>query len=1090
MAQYGRNFYGSIYYGPTTAFSSVYTSKAFDAGEPFTGPVYTEVAMTLPKAMYRRGDKELSLSGTWTGTTTFQTTDATAKMYSKMSASSFSVVYQATSATQTMRVLVKSVTDAVLYDQTVSTQGTGEKVFKTSDFNFQEASIEVSPVSLGGSPLVLKGIDAQATSVTMEVGSGNTPTDMTYQPVSLSLQNGLFKGNTSTVTGKRFIRFRLHLASSDDGVSPVVDSVKMYSGDVTTRARQGLWTASVNMENVAQAAGVTFKDVVKLEWVDERPTGTDISYRSRSAANAGSTTYGPETAEYRKNYKRLRLGDSATEGYVLMRKPVDPQALVGRNFNSVLSWVGLESLTSMPIDQVGQSILLEFYESMPKESDLGITAVAVIDLVRGDARQALAMFNEKTNGKPFYLGVRIRKRVTAATPVVDLLTVESQMEFRQAVSRTSDNISAVDNGTGIKELWAMNGNEYAWPSGNTGNPRNAALVGAGKRSVRIIDESNQQGLELYFKTKEASGSKRNETVSLTDKVWGRVKATESTGSTQSVDPKTPSMHYHYNGGRVAYGFIYRRQMGSDFTPSLLSGKRYRYQVMNGREAESMILEQAMTWQELSEMLGVTVQELQSLNAGKMEYQGKLVSGQVIIKPDMRTNENAVVSFDGQTMTEASTHNGGTNAYVRVTLSAPTLADEGYGYGLTAWKSEEKMYTGYVNLNDMRSPYVRLQPNAELEGIESLHVVAEGETYASIATAKGVDVNDLIRRNQNKELVTGMSIRVPSPFSLPRLAPEAIFQDENGNNIVNPYKIEVIPGSVKKSTGERLGDDIVVIGSGSKPGIVYTTRESASTTMTLTRGPFDHGRDLLGHKNVRRVISIVDEFGVTYTPYTQTQSTTTGDYKLDGNYIWWLATQQGSKEPAEGVRYTVTYTYDEVENLEVTLDSTYVEKAGYDVLWRSPEVKVFEGIARPGEDFKMSLPGPETFEGYSERLEDVGFVVEDNDPWVKTYIAQEQEGHVLVGTLDGEDPDKNWYPEILSGYYYMGRERRYMYAEPVTQVFGREQVPVAKNVSIRDGKAYLTKGAVNLLADGKLESTTEQTRTKAYAEGSVFTGFDT
>lgn len=71
MAQYGRNFYGSIYYGPTTAFSSVYTSKAFDAEEPLTGPIQVEVSMVMPKALYGKETKKSLLrevglvSGTW-----------------------------------------------------------------------------------------------------------------------------------------------------------------------------------------------------------------------------------------------------------------------------------------------------------------------------------------------------------------------------------------------------------------------------------------------------------------------------------------------------------------------------------------------------------------------------------------------------------------------------------------------------------------------------------------------------------------------------------------------------------------------------------------------------------------------------------------------------------------------------------------------------------------------------------------------------------------------------------------------------------------------------------------------------------------
>lgn len=1089
MAQYGRNFYGSIYYGPTTAFSSVYTSKAFDAEEPLTGPIQVEVSMVMPKALYGKGDKEISLEGSWTGVGDMETSDANARLSMVMSASSVNIVYLATTLAQTIRVKVESVSGTVLHDQVVSTQGSGEDFYSVPSFPYQEVVVEVTPVDLAGAPMVIRRLEGQVTSVTMEIGHGADKDGLSYEEIDLTLDNGLYKGVSTSAAGSRYVRFRLHLASSDDSKSPRVDSVKMTSGDVSTRASDGYWTASIDMVNLASAAGVTFKDVQRIDWVDETPVGTSIEYRSRGAANAGSTTFGPETAVYRKGYTRLRLPDTATEGYVLMKKPVDPLSVLGRNFNKILGWTNLYPLISTPIENIGGAILLEFYETRPDESQLGINSVASIDISRSDAKTALQLFNRENEGKSFYLGIRLKKKGTSGTPIVDLLTFESDMRFLQDLSRSTDEISAVDSEDGTKMLWALNGNEYAWPNPATGNTGNVELIGNARKTIEVIDESNREGLELYFESKQNESEGRNLTSLQNDKIVGKVNAIEPSASSVGADASLPTMHYHYNGGRVAYGFIHRRRMASDFTPSLLSGKRYRYRIVNGREAEKMRLETPMSWTELAEVLGSDVTTLQLLNPGKMEYEGRLVSGQEIVKPDTRTNENAVVSFDGAETTSLSTHNGAENAYVRVELSAPTLADEGYGYGLTGWKSEEKIYQGFLNVNDIRSPYVRRQLNTELSSAETEHVVKTGETYASIATEKKVDVEDLMHVNKGVDLEEGMRILIPAVFGLPRLASEAIFQDENGEPIVNPYQIEIIPGSVKKATGERLADDTIVIGSGSKPGIIYTTRESSPVSLTLTRGPFLNGRDLLGHRMVKRVISIVDENMVSYTPYVETETTKTGDFVLEGNYIWWKGTQQGSKEPAEGVQYTVTYTYDEVYDVEVTLDSSYVEKAGYDILWRSPEVKVYEGIASPLKDFKIGLPAPSAFEGFSERLEDVSYVVEDNDPWVKTEIVEENGEWFLVGTLDGEDPEKNWYPEIEPGYYYLGRQKHYMYAEPLRQTYGKESVPVAKNVRIEKGTVFIGKGTTNLLQDGKLETTMPKQKEYVYQQGDLFLGFD-
>lgn len=1063
MAQYGKTFYGSSYYGGITAFSSTYTSKIFDAEEPFTGPISIELSGRKPVRAYGRADKEVQPNGNWTGTTDYRTTDIGATMVMRLSASDIRIVYKTqTVGDQFMEVKVVKTDGSVLFQQNVNTVGSGVDASFGTSFPYQEVTVTIKTISTtSGTPFIIRRLDTVVTDFTFEVGFGSTRDNLVFQNVPLTQTNNIYRGNTTTVTNKRYVQFKVHLASSDDAVTPIIEYVKMNSLNTTSRATNGYWSANINMDNVAQAAGVTFSKLVSFDWTETKPTGTDIGIRSRAAATAGSSNFGPETALYRKGYTRLRLPDDRTEAYIITKKPIDPREFLGTQFNSIQEWLNIESILSMPLDEVGQEIEYEFYDVYPDETNAGIVPVATVNPYSEDVSRVMSLFNEKTN-KLFYLVIRLKRLSTKATPVVDWVRLSSSMEFKQVVSRTSDNLSAVDNGTGTKELWKLNGSEFSWPTNTNGNISNQTLLAGAKKDLQIIDETSRVGVSLYFKSKVDATQQRNLSNSLTDTIVGRALAEDAPAST-SIDPKKLYFHYHYNGSTAQYLIKDEHEMGSDYTPSLLTNKKYRYLIKNGWPENRIRIGEPLTWTELAEQLNVDETKLKTLNPNKLIYEGKLIVGQEIIEPNESLNARVTVSFKGKgTMTDVSAHNTNGNSIV-----VGELVNGDYGF--TEWVSEEKIYTGYINLNDIREMYVRQQPNGSLTVSESEYRVATGDTYEKIAKTKKVNAIDLRKFNQDKELIPGQMIRIPSPLTLPFLAPNVLFQDADGMTNIKPYEIAIIENSVKKRDGTILDEDVIIPPGGGRLPLDYTMVESAPIAVKITRGNVANGRDLLQHKNVRRVISIKDSNNITYTPYTEIGGIKTGDFVLDGNYIWWKGQQQTSKEPAAAVEYTVTYTYDDIKDVIITLDSRYKEKAGYDVLWRSPEVKEYEGVATPLQDFKLEIAPPTDFEGFNDSIADAGYVVEDNDLWVKTYVVEEEGKFYLVGTLDGQDPTKNWYPQIKSGYYYLQDQEYYMYAEPIVNRFAKEDVPIAKNTVTRDGKLYLDKDTTNYFLNSTMNT---------------------
>ena len=49
------------------------------------------------------------------------------------------------------------------------------------------------------------------------------------------------------------------------------------------------------------------------------------------------------------------------------------------------------------------------------------------------------------------------------------------------------------------------------------------------------------------------------------------------------------------------------------------------------------------------------------------------------------------------------------------------------------------------------------------------------------------------------------------------------------------------------------------------------------------------------------------------------------------------------------------------------------------------------------------------------------------------------------SLNGEDPNVNWYPTIQTGFYYLNDQEHYLYSRPIETVYNDKDIPVIRNV---------------------------------------------
>lgn len=169
----------------------------------------------------------------------------------------------------------------------------------------------------------------------------------------------------------------------------------------------------------------------------------------------------------------------------------------------------------------------------------------------------------------------------------------------------------------------------------------------------------------------------------------------------------------------------------------------------------------------------------------------------------------------------------------ISIKVPNTPPKGY----VDWASEEKIYTGVINANDIRGEFVRTQFNlSTLADFNREYVVIEGDTWESIATKYDIHVQDLKVANDSiEELKVGSIIIIPPNIILPALAPEAEFEN------AMPYEISIIEDSVHKKNGVRIDESFVPIDwNGKHLPLEVTYRTSELLTAEMVRGADANG----------------------------------------------------------------------------------------------------------------------------------------------------------------------------------------------------------------------------------------------------------
>ncbi|MES9681808.1 LysM peptidoglycan-binding domain-containing protein [Gottfriedia acidiceleris] len=1085
MAQYKRNFYSSSLYGRIKAFYGEYLTEIFDAQEPFSSRIDANIEAQLPSTFYEATDIEFTridptkwtVSGTDIKTRTANTPveflatgdnvevhvrlqnvgtqNIEVKLYKEeLVSNTYTWVLKQTKSLNTLSLTNPGAVSKIVFDS----------------FGFGDYKAVINALNTTADAIIVGG-RLRTSEFTLEVKtSSDKITWSNWENVPLTKllladPSYLITGqSTTSYSNIRYVQGKIVLLSSDNNSSPIIDRVELRSDDSGLYDPDGEYTVKIDMTQVATADGNRqFKKVNKITFSQVQPQGTVLNIRSSSSRD--NIFWGPITAPYRQNTKRLRLKRGVTNHSVTLG-PIDEASKF--NFAKTSALLNWDTQAFSPKDASNTKISYVFSKTKTNQKDPR-NLLQLIDNPMNEQNKTI-----KFAPQPYFLTVEMTRSSVRGTPVVDIVDIYQNIRYREEVNVINKDVSAVDGtGTGIKSLQKISDYNFSYPSTSNQIPFNQQQITSAQQRYELVDNTKRPSdVMVYFKSEEGVGSRTNKSTSASDQVMAKaIQRKQDQGETTGV-----LMHYQYGAGKVQYLRPYERELDSTFTPSLLKDNKYRYYIQNGWPSEIHKVINGQSLNDVAEMYNTTVDAINSINDDfLLNEDGTLVANQFILIPNTSNNPDVSLLFgNGTPYTQKSSHNALYDKEHGMTVTdfssevidvkVPVQPPIGY----VDWVSEEKIYNGVINANDIREEFVRTQYNlTDHSDFDRSYTVLNGDTWESIASKYDIHVQDLKMANDTiEELEVGKVIIIPPNIILPELAPEAEFE----NNF--PYEISIIEDSVHKKNGVRVDDSFIPIDwNGKHLPMEVTYRESDILTAEMVRGSDANGKDPLPLSDVTTIVS-VKKGAVTYHLWSDVLKT--GDFKLTNNYIDWSPSQAGVLEPAAGDAYTVTYKRREVDTVKVQLDTTYFEKMGTDIVWRSPEVKVFDGICTPTEDFKLELPAPSTFEGYDVIYKNIGYVIEDNDLWVETKIQDIDGKKYLVGTLNGKDPAKNWHPTINTGYYYLKEQENYLYSEPIKTVLDEKELPTADNIEYVNSPtgiaALLSPTSQNMIKDSVMETT--------------------
>lgn len=1069
MAQYGHNWYGTSYYGETNAFSGWYQTKELFTEQPLKSTVNVNLRVTLPSASYGPTDPEVfQQAGTWTYDSVnkkLYSGNANAALVLTATADQIVIEYEQHTTAALVHISVQTTlpgqapttTTYDLNTQSATVNPSATYVIDNLPFGQQKVTITIdSANTTSGSYFTFKGFTARTANLTVEsrarLGSAAWPTPYadaayaklttTITPVQGSTTDYMVSGTTPSYTGSDHIQFKVYLASSDNATTPEVQYIEVVAGDSSNRTSSGEWTATFNMLNIATQAGASFSYVDEVTWTENVPATTTLTVRSQSSTSQGFVDY--VTVPYKQGVNRIRLRDGHNSGWIDTPLNSPAQNVL---YITNTGWSSWDDESYFPPDNAGSMIEYRF---LNRTKDNALTPYYLID--RANANTKILKGSPTLKNFDNVIRITLQRSPNKQTPVVDYIHLNSDMHYQQDHTIEGKDFSAVDNHNTGKDIildMATIANTWVVPAA-TSAPQ-----------YQLIDNTKRPtDITLYYDSEKSSASRTNATLNVDDKVWAETKVYDS------KTDKGLLKNFQYGGGQVKYPLTEEIQMANNFTPSLKGGLHYRYHLDAGWPQEYYTTQKGDTLANIAEIYAKTVADFTAVNPKPLyDTDGTLLANQSLKIPNDSINSNVNLFFkssNGDITSKSSTNAllDGLSNVESDSISATVKASS--VYGLVNWVSEEKIFNGVINLNNVAADYKRTHPasTTSLDG-NIKYTAVNGDTYTSISNVYGVyedDVRWLNGATTGQEPTAGQVVLIPPPFSLPWIDPQAIIQD-------NPYNVVVVFNSVKKDDGTLLSESII---NSAPLDVTYVEIESSAQ---ITRGDIANGMDLLPSPMVTSITSVSTEF-VTYNEWNTTLNI--GDFKLTDNNIDWSPATSAA-EPDAGTVYTVVYKHNVPKDVTVDFSTLYYEEGGVDRIWRSPEVKQFTGMCYPGQDYVVDLPDFNTWQGLPDNnVEDLAYVIEDNDLWVKTWAEQRSGKWVIVGSLQDRVPKDNWFPTIKTGYYYLGLDEYYMFSEPIILTPGEEEVPTAKNVQFVPAKfdngAKVQEGSTNLILNSGFDVT--------------------
>lgn len=1088
MAQFKRSLFATSYFGKSYAFYGEYYTRVIDVGSPFKGVVDVSLKVELPYKTYEPKNGDIySYPDSWKLEDNLLVSSSNETLHAFICGDLIELTFDELSSGD-VEVVVKDDDKEVLSSTTINTTTTKELKL---DFSFGNHWLEITPVS-ESNQIVFKDIHARVATIMAEIYTNDRylsqdPNDVPNKKEVLFTdilrpdEDGWIHGISEEIDSfQEAISLKLYLATGDTDAdtSPVVDTIRISSGDIEKYTGSGSWQVAINMNNVAAEEGVEFSRTKRIDfqaggktsitsnenWMEEylqiRSAGKNLTQANDATIPTdlevrGSYYWSPETATYRKYHNtvvpRISLGHNNNNGFTENKEyaqvvfgPFSKETMPYIN-TTLMDWSQLMAAFSFPTDTRGTYFKIQVYDTNKINTYLPVYEKTITkDTMNTSIPLDMAQLFEE-----IYIGVVFYSRIDTQSPVLDSTRLLYHLEYNKIINY-KDKVSGLDNmysehklpaaPDGTKLLRHINTNDFEVP-GNSIEKSYTILFTPKYPNQQFVYFGNDKGIEL------SNSLVVGDEPSL--RIYSRVIPDVPRASVFEVPEDRLYWHYQYDGGSVSYPHIVQKELNTDFTPSLIQPKDYKFTVLNGWPSESIALPQSMTWLEIAEISGSSVEVIKELNPNIILYNNLIQRDTIINLENTSENDSVSLTFksNNRLVTELSVWNERPeNDFVvaRVTGNIESELD---------WVSEERIFAGVINPNNEAHSYIRTQ-SLGLGGDTSGSIVtnrgSESKSYQSISEEHNVSLADLLLANnllsdyRNADEVyvrPGESYVLPAQPSLPDL-PSNVFYEKD-----NPYVIEIIPGSLRKTYDNiPVLEEHLIPGSDDEPAIQYTMTESEEREHILTRGQFAHGRETLPYPNINRIIQIRNNVtGVVYTPYNGEGNSEIGDYYLDNGMVSWEPDHVGSKEPKTGETYTVRFTNNIVDTLKIIYTTNYYEKLSYNKLWRSKDIKIVEGIVSPDKDIYLDLPSYESYSDYRAYIEKPDYVIEDSDLWVKSSLVKTEEGRKIRLSFDGKDPKRNWFPTINKGFYYINDQEYYLYSEPIKQHFGEEQIPVIESV---------------------------------------------